>query len=84
MSLELARKAAQKIKGQLAEGKNPCEEKEKAANEKTFGEAYEMYMDRHARIESKPHILKDIKRRMRKVLPHWGERGLSSITRYEM
>ncbi|MDR0742000.1 MAG: Arm DNA-binding domain-containing protein [Puniceicoccales bacterium] len=29
MTVELARKAAQKIKGQLAEGKNPCEEKEK-------------------------------------------------------
>jgi hypothetical protein len=56
MTVELARKAAQKIKGQIAEGKNPCEEKEKIAAEKTFGEAYEMYMDRHVRVESEPSI----------------------------
>ncbi|MDR2779469.1 MAG: integrase family protein, partial [Puniceicoccales bacterium] len=83
MTVELARKEAQKIKGQIAEGKNPCEEKEKIAAEKTFGEAYEMYMDRHTRIESKPHTLKDIERRMRKVLLCWGQRGLSSISRQE-
>ncbi|MDR1528502.1 MAG: site-specific integrase [Puniceicoccales bacterium] len=83
MSVELARKEAQKIKGQLAEGKNPCEEKEKLAAEKTFGEAYEMYMDRHARMENKPSTLKEIGRRMRKVLLCWGQRGLSSISRQE-
>jgi hypothetical protein len=83
MTVELARKAAQKIKGQLAEGKNPCEEKEKLADEKTFGEAYEMYMDRHVRVENKPSALKDIKFRMGKALPCWGERGLSSITRQD-
>ncbi|MDR1457642.1 MAG: Arm DNA-binding domain-containing protein, partial [Puniceicoccales bacterium] len=84
MTVELARKAAQKIKGQLAEGKNPCEEKEKLAAERTFGEAYEMYMDRHVRVENKPSALKDIKFRMGKVLPCWGERRLSSITRQEV
>ncbi|MDR2629153.1 MAG: site-specific integrase [Puniceicoccales bacterium] len=83
MSVELARKEVQKIKGQIAEGKNPCEEKEKVANEKTFGEAYEMYMNRHARIESKPYTLKDIEKRMRKILTHWSHRHLASINRYE-
>jgi integrase len=84
MTVELARKAAQKIKGQLAEGKNPLKEKEKLAAEKTFGEAYEMYMDRHVKVKSKPSMLKDIELRMKKVLPHWSHRFLSSITRYEM
>ncbi|MDR1233349.1 MAG: site-specific integrase [Puniceicoccales bacterium] len=83
MTVELARKAAQKIKGQIAEGKNPCKEKEKK-EEKTFGEAYEMYMDRHVRVENKPSALKDIEFRMKKVLPHWSHRFLSSISRYEI
>jgi integrase len=84
MTVELARKEAQKIKGQLAEGKNPCEEKEKIAEEKTFGEAYEMYMDRYARIENKLRTQKDIESRLKKVLPHWSHRLLASLSRYEM
>jgi integrase len=84
MTVELARKAAQKIKGQLAEGKNPCEEKEKIANEKTFGEAYEMYMSRHVSVENKLSTLKDVEFRIKKVLPHWSRRLLSSITRGEI
>jgi hypothetical protein len=76
MTVELARKAAQKIKGQLAEGKNPCEEKEKLAIEKTFGEAYELFMEKYAKIENKLHTQKDIKSRLKKVLSHWFHRPL--------
>ncbi|MDR0741929.1 MAG: integrase arm-type DNA-binding domain-containing protein [Puniceicoccales bacterium] len=84
MTVELARKEAQKIKGQLAEGKNPYEEKEKLAAEKTFGEAYELFIEKYAKIENKLRTQKDIKSRLKKVLPHWSHRPLSSITRYEM
>ncbi|MDR1528349.1 MAG: Arm DNA-binding domain-containing protein, partial [Puniceicoccales bacterium] len=84
MTVELARKAAQKIKGQLAERKNPLREKEKIDAEKTFGEAFEMYINRHVRVENKSSILKDIEFRMRKVLPHWSCRPLSFITRSEI
>ncbi|MDR1457515.1 MAG: site-specific integrase, partial [Puniceicoccales bacterium] len=84
MTVELARKEAQKIKGQLAEGKNPCEEKEKVAEEKTFGEAYEMYIDRHVKVEDKPSTLKDIKKQTKNILFHWSHRILASLSRYEM
>ncbi|MDR0692950.1 MAG: integrase family protein, partial [Puniceicoccales bacterium] len=83
MTVELARKAAQKIKGQLAEGKNPLKEKEKVADEKTFGETYELFMEKHVKIENKPLTQKDIKIRLKKVLPHWFHRPLSSITRQD-
>jgi integrase len=83
MAVDEARKRVQEMKGQLAGGKNPLKEKEKAANEKTFGEAYEMYMERHVRVENKSSALKDIEFRMKKVLPHWSHRPLSSITRQE-
>jgi integrase len=84
ITVDEARKRVQQIKGQLAEGKNPLKEKGKVATEKTFGEAYEMYMDRHVRVESKSSALKDIERQTKNVLSHWSHRFLSSITRYEM
>jgi hypothetical protein len=83
MTVDEARERLQQIKGQLVEGKNLLKEKEKVAAEKTFGEAFEMYIDRHVRIESKPHTVKDIEQRMKKSLSHWAKRGLSSITRQE-
>jgi integrase len=84
MTVELARKAAQKIKGQIAEGKNPLKEKEKLANEKTFGEVYKLFMEKYAKIENKNTTWRDIEKRLKKILPHWSHRFLSSITRYEM
>jgi hypothetical protein len=84
MTIEQARKAAKKIRDQIVERESFCEEKEKIAAEKTFGEAYnKMYMDRHTRIENKPSALKEIERQMRKILPYWVKRGLSSITRQD-
>ncbi|MDR0692996.1 MAG: tyrosine-type recombinase/integrase [Puniceicoccales bacterium] len=83
MTVEIARKTAQKIKLEVMMGQDPTKEKEKLAAEKTFGEAYEMHMDRHARVEYKPSTLKEIERQMRKVLPYRVKRGLSSITRQD-
>ncbi|MDR0741923.1 MAG: tyrosine-type recombinase/integrase [Puniceicoccales bacterium] len=84
MTVDEARKRVQQLKGQLAEGKNPLKEKEKLAAEKTFGEAYELFMEKYAKIENKLRTQKDIKSRLKKILPHWSHRFLSSITRYEM
>jgi integrase len=84
MTVELARKAVQKIKGQIAEGKNPCEEKEKAASEKTFGEAFELFIERYARIEKKGKQVKEDERQVNKFLQRWFMRPLSSITKGEV
>ncbi|MDR1255338.1 MAG: site-specific integrase [Puniceicoccales bacterium] len=84
MTIELARKEAQKIKLQIAVGENPLEEKEKQASEKTFGEAYQEYMEKYAKIESKPLSRKDIELRLKKILSLWIKRPLSSITKQEM
>ncbi|MDR0693288.1 MAG: Arm DNA-binding domain-containing protein [Puniceicoccales bacterium] len=75
MTVEMARNGAQKIKLEAIMGQGPTEEKEKIA--------YEIYMDRHARIKSKPSALKDIERQMRKVLPYWVKRGLSYLARQD-
>jgi hypothetical protein len=83
MTIEQAREAAKKIELEVMAGQNPSEEKEKVDAEKTFEKANEMYTDRHARTESKLSTLKEIERQMRKVLPHWVKRGLSSIIRQD-
>ncbi|MDR1233343.1 MAG: site-specific integrase, partial [Puniceicoccales bacterium] len=84
MTVELARKAAQKIKGQIAEGKNPCEEKEKIAAEKTFGEAFELFIERYAKIEKKEKQVKEDERQVNRFLQRWFMRPLSSITKNEV
>ncbi|MDR2720844.1 MAG: site-specific integrase, partial [Puniceicoccales bacterium] len=84
MTVDQARKAAQRIKGEIASGKNPLEEKEKRTSEKTFGEAYGEYMEKYARAEMKPGSCKDVEFRLKKVLPHWSERSLSSIAKQEV
>jgi hypothetical protein len=82
MTVELARKAAQKIKLEIITGQDPTEKKEKAANEKTFGEAFQMFMERHARIENK--TWKEIEGIINKFLSHWFQRKLSSIAKSEV
>ncbi|MDR2432881.1 MAG: site-specific integrase [Puniceicoccales bacterium] len=84
MTIEQARKAAQHVKGQIAIGKNPEEEKHKLSNEKTFGEAYEMYLNRHIKVKNKPSTLKDIEKQMKNILYHWSHRFLASLNRFEM
>lgn len=49
MTIEQARKAAQKLKADLAQGLNPVEEKRRRKEEMTFKELFEIYMDRHSR-----------------------------------
>ncbi len=84
MTIEQARKAAQKIKGEIAAGKDPYEEKQKLSKDKTFGEAFQMYMDRHIQIENKLNTKKNIKSCFKKILPLWTSRKLSSIKKCEL
>jgi integrase len=84
ISVELARKEAQKIKLQIAMGENPLEKNKKQIKEKTFGEACDEYMERYAKTELKPRSYKDIELRLKKVLPFWINKNLSSITKQEV
>ncbi|MDR2432904.1 MAG: Arm DNA-binding domain-containing protein [Puniceicoccales bacterium] len=77
MTVEMAREIAQKIRLEVMMGK------EKIAAKKTFEEAYETHADKCGKEESKPYALKDVEKRIRKVLPYWVKRGLSYITREE-
>ncbi len=76
MNIEQARKAAQKIKGEIASGKDPYEEKHKLSKDKTFGEAFQMYMDRHIQIENKLNTKKISNHALKKYF-HYGLIGNS-------
>jgi hypothetical protein len=84
MTVDQARKGAQHIKGQLAVGENPLEKKEKQAKEKTFGEAYQEYIERYVQAECKQSSLEDVEKRLKKILPFLSKRSLSSITKQEI
>jgi integrase len=84
MTVELARKAAQKIKLEIITGQDPTEEKGKVANEKTFGEAFELFIERYARIEKKESSVKEDERQVNRFLQRWFMRPLSSITKGEV
>ncbi len=49
MTIEQARKEAQKYKADMANGINPADEQRKARTEMTFGELFELYLERHAK-----------------------------------
>jgi integrase len=81
-SVDQARKEAQRIKLEIITGKDPQEEKKKPAMEQTFGDAFVMFMERHAKENTK--TWKEISRIITGRVPHLFSRPLSSITKVEM
>ena len=53
LSIENARKEAQRLKSDIALGKNPQEEKKKFTNANIFQDLFEMYIERYAKIHKK-------------------------------
>lgn len=82
LSIENARKMAATLKGEIAKGQNPQDEKRNIRNEITLGELFELYMERH----SKPHkkSWKYDEREFNKYLSHWFKRKLSDISRNDV
>jgi integrase len=81
-SVDQARKEAQRIKLEIITGKDPQEEKKKPAAEQTFGEAFETFMERHAKVNTK--TWEEIEQMVNGLASHLFERPLSSITKLEL
>jgi integrase len=81
-TVDQARREAQRIKLEIITGKDPQEEKKKPAQEQTFGEAFAMFMERHAKINTK--TWREIGRIVKGRVPHLFDRPLSSITKLEL
>ena len=77
LSIESARAKAFEINSQIAQGKNPNQEKSKLRAELTFKELFELYLERYA----KPHkkSWSNDYNQYRLYLSHWDKRKISSI-----
>lgn len=82
MTIENARREAQRIINELNEGKNPNNEKKKLREETSFKELFTMYMERYSKQEKK--TWKYDERDVPRFLGHWFQRKLSAITKQEV
>ncbi len=82
ISIDNARKAAAKAKGEIAQGINPQEQRRTLRNEITFGEMFSEYMERYS-IKEKKSWQYD-QREVPKFLSHWFGRKASQITTQEI
>jgi integrase len=79
LSLRDARIKADKLRGQVVAGKNPAGHKREAST-RSFAALADRYLAEHAR-RHKRTADKDARNLRLHVLPRWGERDFSSITR---
>ncbi len=82
MSIERARGAASKLNADIADGKNPQDEKRAISAEITLGELFDEYLERHAKV----HKIKwrEDAAQFRRYLAHWKSRKLSQINRKQI
>ncbi len=82
MSVENARKKARIIKGYVAGGINPNEEKRKLKQEITFGELFTEFMERYSKKQKR--TWKEDERDIRRFLSNWFSRKISIISKREI
>lgn len=82
ISVEQARKEAQKVISEMIKRKNPNDEKKKLRAETTFGDLFSLYMERYSKHHKKTwkYDEKDVPR----FLGHWFQRKISGITKQEI
>lgn len=82
MTIENARREAQRVINELNAGNNPNNEKKKLRGETSFKELFTLYMERHSKQEKK--TWQSDERDVPKFLGHWFQRKLSTITKQEV
>jgi hypothetical protein len=82
MSIENARNEAQRVITEMINGKNRNEEKKKIRAEATFGEIFEMFMEKYSKIYKKSW--KYDEREVNRFLKHWFKRKISDISKQEI
>lgn len=82
MTIENARREAQRIINELNAGNNPNNEKKKLRGETSFKELFTLYMERYSKQEKK--TWKYDERDVPRFLGHWFQRKLSAITKQEI
>ncbi len=78
VTVELARKRAEEINGNIAQGKNPAEEKRTLKAELTLQEVFDEFYEKE--VKPNHRAWKEEKRKYDGYLSMWGNRRLSTIT----
>jgi integrase len=78
ISVQIARQKAQAIRGELANGRDPAQERRIARDELTFADLTEAYVERHAK-QHKSSWKRDVQM-LRAYLAKWRSRKLSDIS----
>jgi integrase len=84
VTVEQARKIADRMNGQIADGKNPAEERRQHRLEGSFGNLFERYVELHAKPHKGPRSVREDEGNYRRYLSVWATRRLSSITRHDV
>ncbi len=82
LSIENARGAASEVNSQIAQGKNPNQEKNKLRDELTLKELFIQYFERHAKLHKKSW--QDDEKWYRLYLSQWNKRKIFSIHRTDI
>lgn len=82
LSVENARKMAQKIKGEIAQGINPQEKKRALRDDLTFEELFYIYLERYAKVHKKSWQYDE--RQVKRLFSSWFKKKLLSITPAEV
>jgi integrase len=82
MTIENARNEAQRVIADMISGKNPNEEKKNIRAEITFGEVFEIFMERHSKVMKK--TWKADEGEIKRFLSAWFNKKLSTINKQEI
>lgn len=82
LSVERAREKAHEILAQIADGKNPHEERKRLKEEPTFSEMFQLFQDRHGK-RYKRTSLQDERTYQNHLKKRFGSTKLSQITRHD-
>jgi integrase len=82
MTIENARNEAQRVIADMISGKNPNEEKKNIRSETTFGEMFEIFIERHSKVMKK--TWKADEGEIKRFLSTWFNKKLSTITKQEI
>ncbi len=81
LSIDAARKAADKLAGEIAQGLDPAADRRARREQPVLEDLYNHWMVSHARLHKRPRSIAEDERQYRSFLSPWGKRRLGTITK---
>jgi integrase len=84
LTVEQARKIAERMNGEIAQGRDPGAEQRQKRLEGTLSNLFERYLELHARPHKQPSSVAEDEALYRRYLSRWATKPLSTITRRDV